>query len=863
MTAFAELRSTFADPPREFGMMPQWFWNDDVEEEELLRQLREFHAKGCGGVMPHPRVGLSRRVGYLTPEFFRLVRVVVAEAARLGMKVVLYDEGSYPSGSAQGQVVAENPAWANRVITPFSHRVAGPASGYWRSNRSRYLCDRLVAGIAGRETASGQLEPDSLQVLPSPDGELLRYDLSAGTWVLTAVWNVLSGATIRGAFEEEDDEHALAPPAADILNPEAVASFIRHTHERYRQAIGDYFGTTVTAIFIDEPGLCGRGARRGGAQARPYTDGFLADLQACWDQDVRRWLPALWLDCGLRTAAFREAYGQALLERQRRVFYGPISEWCARYGIALTGHPPRSDESSAQRLFQWPGQDMVWWYVAPANAEALGGKRNTAIEGEHSTAPKGAHSMALLEGRRFTTVEVLGAYGWHLALDAVKWLLDWHAVRGINLFFPHACFYSVRGRRAFESEPDLGLHNPWWPHWGLIADYVRRLCWLFTDAEELCEAAILCDPDHLPWQAAKALYEAQMPFLYVGAETLRAATLRDGLLHLGQAGVAVSTVVLDPPAPVDPGLSQHRQSQPSDLEAAVRVPQARDPPYATPVVGTKGGRDSPAVDPMIEHLLAAFAAAGGRVVSNWTPETLPVLLRQPSAEIPRWQGPADLRLRFCRRQGVLFCLAVNEGEEEIAGVLTVPAGRVEVWDPLTGQAWTPATGKAGAMCQVPLRLERRQGLVVAIGPGHGDAAASEAGPGAAPGEAVAELIPGWQAFTVDGDPALVPAPGDWAQTPGFDLFTGTLVYRAEFALTADQVRGTRWLDLGQVGDIAEVTANGQRLGVRAWAPYCFPVGQTLGAGPNRIEVRVTNSAANARYGRQLPSGLLGPVRLRR
>ncbi len=106
------LHHTFTDPTREFGIMPFWFWNDDLDEAEIVRQIREFHAKGFGGFIPHARIGLSQRVGYLTDEWFRLVEVAVEEAAQLGLKVVLYDEGSYPSGSAQGRAVAENPAYA-------------------------------------------------------------------------------------------------------------------------------------------------------------------------------------------------------------------------------------------------------------------------------------------------------------------------------------------------------------------------------------------------------------------------------------------------------------------------------------------------------------------------------------------------------------------------------------------------------------------------------------------------------------------------------------------------------------------------------------------------------------------------------
>ena len=109
-----QARATFADPPREFGLIPLWFWNDDLQEEVLLEQLHAFYEAGFGGVAPHPRLGLSRRVGYLTDEYFRLLRLVVTEAARLGMKIILYDEGSYPSGTANGAVVAENPQYASQ-----------------------------------------------------------------------------------------------------------------------------------------------------------------------------------------------------------------------------------------------------------------------------------------------------------------------------------------------------------------------------------------------------------------------------------------------------------------------------------------------------------------------------------------------------------------------------------------------------------------------------------------------------------------------------------------------------------------------------------------------------------------------------
>ncbi|MCB0139120.1 MAG: hypothetical protein KDE50_04345, partial [Caldilineaceae bacterium] len=121
----------------------------------------------------HPRVGLSRRIGYLTDEYFRLAQVVVAEAARLGMKVVLYDEGSYPSGSAQGKVVAADPTHASRCIIMQQKEISGPAQGYWHPNPGRGLSDELLCVVAARESAPNCLDPESLMLLPVQAPELV------------------------------------------------------------------------------------------------------------------------------------------------------------------------------------------------------------------------------------------------------------------------------------------------------------------------------------------------------------------------------------------------------------------------------------------------------------------------------------------------------------------------------------------------------------------------------------------------------------------------------------------------------------------------------------------------------------------
>ena len=97
------------EPRREYTLVPFWFWNDRLEEAELLRQIADFEAHGVHGFVLHPRVGLPRDTGWMSPRLLGFMRVAIEEAARRRMSVFLYDEGMYPSGSSSGQVVATDP----------------------------------------------------------------------------------------------------------------------------------------------------------------------------------------------------------------------------------------------------------------------------------------------------------------------------------------------------------------------------------------------------------------------------------------------------------------------------------------------------------------------------------------------------------------------------------------------------------------------------------------------------------------------------------------------------------------------------------------------------------------------------------
>lgn len=440
------------DPPNEYSLCPFWFWNDNLCKTEIARQIQDFEAHGVSAFVIHPRVGLPRSQGWMSTELLTMMRFAIEEAERRGMWVVLYDEGMYPSGSASGEVVAQNPEFACRGL------VRIPAE------------------------------------LPCEESQIICRDEE---------WQVIERpirSVIRGLHYLDEGPEEEQPPAADLLNPEAMAAFIELVYERYREEFGRWFGSTIRGIFTDEPSLLGRPQE---PDLVPGTRDIFDHVRRLTGHDLRERALRLWD----KSSPERRIYDRGLRLRLEETFYQPLSRWCQMNGIDLMGHPEHPDDLSALSYFQVPGQDLVWRWVLPGP---------TALEGPQATQAKAAESAMVHGGRRRNSNELAGAYGHELTFEELQWLVYWCAVRGTNLFIPHAFYYSVRGPRKDERPPDVGPHSPWWTDFASFAMECRRLSWLNSDSEAVCRVAILENEDgSLPWEPAKALHQHQIEFQYL------------------------------------------------------------------------------------------------------------------------------------------------------------------------------------------------------------------------------------------------------------------------------------------------------------------------------------------------------------
>ncbi|MBR6568905.1 MAG: hypothetical protein IKK75_00460 [Clostridia bacterium] len=628
MSCMNTVREAFLKPHDEFSPMPFWFWNDELTNEEIRRQIHDFYDHGVAGFVIHPRKGMPRTIPYMSEKYMDFVRFAVKEAESLGMEVILYDEAMYPSGSAHGMVVRENPAWASRCLVMDVSDQDVPEDEELIAVCSALVQDGKASEIRLEEAVDG------VYAAPGEGRSLLCFRVC------------FSGGTIRGIHEEEDDGERFAPASADLLNPQAVQAFIRLTHERYYEALSESFGRTIIAVFTDEPDITGRRARKGSIA---WTDGFLQEFgRACE-------LPALFLNVGQETDAIRLRYRRAVNNRMLETYYGPLADWCEKHHVALTGHPAKSWDIGLLKPFQLPGQDVVWRFVGPGNG----------IDGADSVLAKCAADAARHAGRRRNLNECFGCCGpddlqWAFSADDMKWYMDYLFVRGTNLLCPHAFFYSVRDGRGDERPPDVGPNNLWWPMYGEVAMYMRRLSWLMTDSVNQARVAVLCEADRMPWESCKALYENQIEFNYLELSRVPDCALVDGALCIEKQRY---THVLSGKADLS--------ALPRDLVITPAAPDLR----VSHVV--KSGKDFYLLVNEGEETISGrvrVAAQGGAEWWNaWTGE-----MKDAFAD-----EEGGYALVLPRRESIILCI---DPEKEVCHG-SAPAADQHEWNPLRGCEW--------------------------------------------------------------------------------------------------------------------------------------------------------------------------------
>ncbi len=458
----------FKNPTSEYRGTPFWAWNSDLKSEELQRQIEVFKKMGLGGFHMHVRTGMS--TNYLSDDFMGLIKDCVKKAEKEEMLAWLYDEDRWPSGAAGGLVTKDEQYRARCLLmtTEPCEEVA---------EDSKFMDSRSEGSRDGK----GHLIT-CYDVVLDKDGFLQSYkqigekDEAEGT-----KWYAY--LKIHAPSPWYNNQTYL-----DTLNPKAVQRFVEVTHERYKETVGDSFGTTIPSIFTDEPQFTRKQLLDNSTDTddifMPWTDDIPETFKKQYNEDLLAHLPELfWELPDGKVSIIRYHYHDHIAERFAAAFADVCGDWCRKNGIALTGHmmeePTLESQTAAlgeamrsYRGFDLPGIDML------------------CASFEFTTA-KQTQSAVHQFGREGMLSELYGVTGWDYDFRGYKLHGDWQACLGVTIRVPHLSWYAMGGEAKRDYPASIHYQSPWWEEFSVLENHFARVNTAMTRGKPVVKVGVI------------------------------------------------------------------------------------------------------------------------------------------------------------------------------------------------------------------------------------------------------------------------------------------------------------------------------------------------------------------------------------
>ncbi|MDO4284446.1 MAG: hypothetical protein Q4C60_03835 [Eubacteriales bacterium] len=394
----------------EFAPLSFWAWNDLLEDEEICEQIREFHEQGFGGFFMHSRSGL--RTPYLSKEWFDRCRTAAGQAKKLGMQAWIYDEDGWPSGFAGGLVNGKGEEYCGKYFN------------FTETKPKEEESARVIAAFVKKEES----------YVPCENGE--------------------EGATLWAVYQVE-------PNYADMLSHKAVREFIDVTYERYKEELGEYFGTVVPGFFTDEPQYAGKGF--------PYSaelpEYFYARNHRRMEAELYRLMPQMQDE---ESEKYRICFWETIQAMMRENFSRQIGDWCEENHVIFTGHYPGED-SLLQQLSCTAGVMPKYEHMQMPGIDHLG-RRITSL-----LLTKQVGSAAKQNGQKKILSETFGCAGWNIPFQDMCYIWAWQALQGVNVPVLHIGAYSMAGIRKRDYPAFFSYQEPWWDCFGHMSGWMSGL----------------------------------------------------------------------------------------------------------------------------------------------------------------------------------------------------------------------------------------------------------------------------------------------------------------------------------------------------------------------------------------------------
>lgn len=572
-----------------------WFWNSDMGAEQMKETVDAMARAQIREVVLHPIQGLT--VEYLSDDYFSRCRAAMGMLSQHGIRVWIYDEFGWPSGNAGGLLLRGRPDLSGWYL-----QFSRDAGGRIRAVPTRY--DRVLDNTVGAPWARSEA------------GYL------------------------------------------DTLNSEAVAEFIRLTHERYWTEFGRWFGGTIRGFFTDEPVtmMDARSERWGiwGAVGLPWTPRFPALFKDRFGYDIEPLYAGL---AGDGPSKPKQDYWALVKDLHTEAYHRQIARWCHEHGVLYTGHV---GEDQVLQQVRFGGS--VFQSLSAMDIPGVDYLGHTGPPDDRWSDLALVPSVALHSGRDRVFCEAFGIAPLDVRLSTMLSTCQMLGLHGVNDIALMGFHQSLDGIRKQTYWPPLFVQSPWWPFYPAFRDAVARSVALVSLGKRRSRYALLypqCEleqKDLFDFDTAsvghgnpggrkidilgRSIYDAGETFDFVFPEMLEEASVRDGRISF-------------------PHASYDALLAPGDIRF---------------------------FDEDIRHL-RRLSDAGGAI---WQ-ETIDEMAARIESAQPSWSShlafsggrPAQLRVfRFEYPDGALFAIR-NSGTKSVTLRITSPLSLTR-WDPETG-----------------------------------------------------------------------------------------------------------------------------------------------------------------------------------
>ena len=852
------MNSAFKDvlTGKEGNYLLPFYWQHGDHTDKIPRQIESIYQSGarafCVEARPHKDFGGEG--------WWRDVELILSEAKKRDMKVWILDDDHFPTGHANGMIQKKYPHLAPVNLIERHIDVVGPMKGASLLLPRDCAQDTLLGAYAYPRCADDEekCENGPIDLTPFVFEDMLDWDIPEGLWRVYYYYRSRKGAK---------------SDYINMLNPESVNVLIEAVYEPHWEHFKEHFGNTLVGFFSDEPGFKNQydGRRRRTDSmyemtvghpglALPWSDEVRARMKEELGRDPLPHLNLLWYegtDGGNLRAAVRVAYMNAITKMYELYFCRRLGEWCRSHGVEYIGHIIEDNGCHARLSYgaghyfraldgqDMAGMDIVLHQVMPGFSDTT---HAACVSAGVANGPffhyalaklcaSHAHLNPSMKGRAMC--EVFGAFGWAEGVPFMKWLMDFLLVRGVNHFVPHA-FSPKYPDPDCPPHFDAEGHDPGFEGFSALMRYTNRVSHILYGGTHVANAAILYHAeaewasklyDFMPIEIpARELYDAHVDYDIIPVDYLEKATVEDKKLCVNQESFDCLII----PASSHLPLSHYPVLQKlKELGLPVlfvdRLPE-----------NVSGDFDTVPLSRLADYMME----------NGFYDVTLPV-------------GNPKLRVYHAKKSGQDIFMLFNEDYARTADtVITLPvSGNYIVADVLC-EKYHSAHTENGSVAVSLLPGESR--ILI-----FGD---TERFPEEKTLSSTEALHPRFSLSLADSEtPWVYTHEGEHDEffnvtaKDAHPEFAGKMKYTFSFAAKKE---ASVSLDLGIVGEVAELSINGKDMGIRICRPYEFDISDAIKDGENEVTVTVSNSLVRARkdelssFMQIPPSGILGEVTLK-